>query len=169
MKKYREFIGKYYESIHGACLCTGLLLLADSFWVLHWPALLLSAGAVLFSLLLHYAVQKDIVIPAGCILLILHVILLIFFFMTGRDLYTILPYIQMEAACIGGSVLCLFAVRHLFLTFPILLAEITCLFYYGAVGVPLSKWNICLIFFCCLLFLAEAAGKKRGIGNANAT
>ena len=35
MKKYREFIGKYYESIHGACLCTGLLLLADSFWVLH--------------------------------------------------------------------------------------------------------------------------------------
>ena len=164
MKKYREFIGKYYESIHGACLCTGLLLLADSFWVLHWPALLLSAGAVLFSLLLHYAVQKNIVIPAGCILLILHVILLIFFFMTGRDLYTILPYIQMEAACIGGSVLCLFAVRHLFLTFPILLSEITCLFYYGAVGVPLSKWNICLIFFCCLLFLAEAAGKKRGIG-----
>ena len=58
MKKYREFIGKYYESLHGACLSAGLLLLADSFWVLHWPPMLLIGGAVLFSLLFHYAVKK---------------------------------------------------------------------------------------------------------------
>ena len=49
MKKYREFIGKYYESLHGACLSAGLLLLADSFWILHWPPMLLIGGAV-FSL-----------------------------------------------------------------------------------------------------------------------
>lgn len=65
MKKYREFIGKYNESLHGACLSAGLLLLADSFWVLHWSPMLLSGGAVLFSLLFHYAVKKNAVLPAG--------------------------------------------------------------------------------------------------------
>lgn len=163
MKKYREFIGKYYESLHGACLSAGLLLLADSFWVLHWPPMLLIGGAVLFSLLFHYAVKKNAVLPAGFILLVLHLAIFIFFHLTGREFGILLPYIQIEAACLGASVLCVTAAGHLFMIIPILLAELACLIYYGIQGISLSKWSICLVFFCCLLFLAEAAGQKRGI------
>lgn len=167
MKRYREFIGRYYESLHGACLCTGFLLLADSFWNLNWPSLLLTVCAVLFYLLLRYAVQKHVVIPAGFILVLLHFAILLFFHFTRRDSYPFLTFLTMEAACIAASVYCFYAVRHLYFSLPLLGAELTCLIYYGAEGIPLSKWIICLVFFCCMIFLAEAAGTKKGVEKQN--
>lgn len=167
MKRYREFIGRYYESLHGACLCTGFLLLADSFWNLNWPSLLLTVCAVLFCLLLHYAVQKHVVIPAGFILVLLHFAVLLIFSFTRRDPHPFLTFLAMEGACITAAVYCFYAVRHLYLALPLLGAELACLIYYGVEGIPLSKWTICLVFFCCMMFLAEAAGKKKGVGKQN--
>ena len=164
MKRYRELIGRYHESLHGACLCTGFLLLADSFWDLNWPSLLLTVCAILFCFLLHYAVQKEAVIPAGLLLVILHFGVLLFFHFTHRDPQLFLPFLAMETACIAASVYCYFAVRRLYLALPLLAAELACLIYYGVEGIPLSKWTICLVFFCCMLFLAEAAGRKKGVG-----
>lgn len=155
MKKLWLLIKKYNEICYMSCLGSGILLLISRYWNIEWPPALLFPAVLLVQILLLWSGERNIRLQLFAGLFLLHLLPILYFVRTDRELDIFYRILSLEIPCILLSVFC-YIVRHSLLFKGILLLpQLAVLIYFSIMQISLSKWVIWLILFCLLFYLAE--------------
>lgn len=146
---------KFYEIFHSAALCIGLILLADSLFPLPFKPFLFILPAFLCQFFIHWSEEKSLRFQLWGSFCILLALIGPFLYMNSKNMTPYIYLLSMAAICVPVSVICYIARCRLWLKALICLLQLLSLIGLAIQNIPLSKWSVCLILFCFLLFLAE--------------
>lgn len=152
-----------YKMLYVAFLGTGLLLSADYSFNLHWNHIAVLTGVGVFSFLMEWSGKKGIRIRLIGGLLLINIMVGLFCYKTEKEPELLFFYLGMEAACLAAALLCFMARNQLWLKALILAVQVYCLVWFGMWEIGMPKWEIVLILFCILLFLAETVDAARAL------
>lgn len=152
-----------YKMLYVAFLGTGLLLSADYSFNLHWNHIAVLTGVGVFSFLMEWSGKKGIRIRLIGGLLLINTMVGLFWYKTEKEPELLFFYLGMETACLAAALLCFMARNQLWLKALILAVQVYCLVWFGMWEIGMPKWEIVLILFCILLFLAETVDAARAL------
>lgn len=146
---------KYYEILYSAALCMGLILLADSLFSLPYRTAFFLLSSLLWQFFIYTAEERNLRFPLWGCLGVLLILAYLFLYTGGKNLIPYFYFLGLASICVPLSILCYLAGQRLWLKALLCFSQLICLIVFSIQKLSLSKWAVCLILFCFLLFLAE--------------
>lgn len=146
---------KYYEILYSAALCVGLILIADSLFTIPYRTVFFLLSSLFWQFFIYTTEEKNLRFPLWSGMGILLVLFYLFLYAGDKNLIPYFYFLGLTAICIPLSILCYLAGRRLWLKSLLCLSQLICLIVFSIQKISLSKWAVCLILFCFLIFLAE--------------